>query len=202
MSMAVSGGFSPYDVIAFVQEHAEKYASMVKSEMQSAEDRSQLVREIADLSATLEDCKNRGDWAKGKQALEAFMEKHPETWGGGSMDMVQAVWDLDAWSRGQSIVPSSYAQTNYEGATTWGSSFHATWSESGGVDTPSAQSNVEGWVQRLNDWKDKVSGDDKIGMMTLQSDADQMKNLYEVGSNLVSKSDQIVSTIIGNIGRG
>ncbi len=202
MSMGVSGNFSPYDIIAFVQQHTEKYASMVKAEMQSAEDRSQLVREIADLSADLEDSKNRGDWTKAKQSLVAFMDKHPETWGGGSMDMIDTFCNLKAWSEGGAIVPGTYTRTTYDDATTWNSSFHSEWSTSSGVDAASAQSNMQAWIQRLNDWKDKVSGDDKIGMMTLQSDADRMKNLYEEGSNLVAKLNQIASTIIGNIGRG
>ncbi len=202
MSLAVSGGYSPYDIIAFVELHAGEYAQMVKSEMQSAQDRSQLVREIADLSASLEDAKNRGDWSTAKKALETFMQKHPETWGGGSMDMVEALWNLDAWSQGKSLVPGSYHQTNYEGATDLWSSFHFTSGYSGGVDKAGAQSNVESWVQRLNDWKDKVTGDDKIGLMTLEADADQQNHLYEEGSNLISKSDQTTSTIIGNIGRG
>jgi hypothetical protein len=37
--------------------------------------------------------------------------------------------------------------------------------------------------------------------MKLQEDADRLKNLYELGSNLIAKVDGCASSIISNIGR-
>jgi hypothetical protein len=206
MSMAVNGGFSPYDIIAFVQEHAEKYAAMVRSEMQAAEDRTQLVRDIADFAAALSDAKTRGDWKTARSLIAKFMTNHPETWGGGSMDLIAAYCNTKAWDEGTVIAKDSYHQENFPGATSWEQSFHSTWTGVSGDafkdGTPAMQSILDDVIKRLDDWKEKVTGDDKIGLMTLQADADRMKNIYEQGSNLVAKESQIASLIISNIGKG
>jgi len=206
MTMAVNGGLSPYDVIAFVQEHAEKYAAMVKSEMKAAEDRSQLVRDIADFVAGLSDANSRADWKTARALTAKFMTDHPETWGGGPMDMIATYCNLKAWDEQTVMTENSYQQENSPGATSWENSFHSTWvGQSGDAFTGATgamQSILDATIKRLDDWKDKVASDDKIGLMTLQADAERMKNLYEQGSNLVAKESQIASVIISNIGKG
>src|SRR5262245_55881855 len=205
MSMAVGAGLSPYDVIAFVQEHAEKYAGMVKSEMQAAEDRSKLVRDIADFVAGLSDANSRGDWHTARTLTAKFMTDHPETWGGGSMDMIETYCNLKAWDEHAVIEANSYQQENLPGAASWENSFHSTWIQSGDGfkdATGAMQSTLSAAIKRLDDWKDKIAGDDKIGMIIFQVDAEWMKNLYEQGSNFVAKESEIASVIIGNIGKG
>jgi hypothetical protein len=174
--------------------------------MQAAQDRSHLVREIADFASKLEEFKTRSDW-KGARALTAdFMSKHPETWGGGSMDMIEMYCNIKAWDEGGMIDNNSYTQTNYPGEDSWPNSFGSQWTATSTADDETAGAKAQGimdtWIKRMNDWKDTVSGDDKIGMMTLQADADHAKALYELGSNLVSKEDQVAALIISNIGKG
>jgi hypothetical protein len=204
MSMPVTGIYSPYDVIAFVQQHTEECSKMVKSEMQAAQDRTQLVRDIADLTSALEDAKNRADWHKARVLTAEFMTKHPETWGGRSMDLIEAYCNMKAWDEGHVIAANTYSQVNYPDGSNWGESFHSEWvnAEANDDTKPAQQSMLAGWIKRLDDWKDQTTSDDKISMMTLEADADHMKNLYETGSALVAKTDQTMSTIIGNIGRG
>jgi hypothetical protein len=206
MPMSISAGFSPFDVITFVKLHAQEYAEMAKSEMVNAQDRSHLVRDIADFAAALEDAKNRGDWHKARQLTWDFMSKHKETWAGGSMDMTEMYCNFKAWDEGNVIQVGTYTQTNYPNADSWQSAFHSDWvstkQDDDGNWQKNAQSNMDEWIKRLNDWKDQVTGDDKIGIMTVQADADQANNLYSLGSNFISKEQQVTSLIISNIGKG
>ena len=122
------------------------------------------------------------------------------------MDMIETYCNLKAWDQQTVIVANSYQQENFPGATSWENSFHSTWSSQSGDAfkdaTGTMQSILGAAIKRLDDWKDKIVSDDKIGMLTLQADAEHMKNVYEEGSNLVAKESQIASLIIGNIGKG
>jgi len=202
MSTINATGLSPYDVIAFIQEHTQVYSSMIKDEMTAAQDRTHLVKDIADLEAGLETCKAGGDWKRANQLVWDFQTKHPDTWGGGSHDMCELACQTKAWSDGYSMVPNSYKQENYANATDAGSSFHSSWGQNAGVDVGSAQAILEEAIKKLDSWKDNINSDDKIGLMTLQEHAEDLKNLYETGSNLNAKTDQVASLIISNMGKG
>jgi hypothetical protein len=203
MSMTIQGGISPEEIIAFIQEHTDSCAEQVKGEMQAAQDRTDLVKDIADLAAKMEDYKTRGDWASLDKAIVDFAETHKDAWGGGSHDMVLWVQQTRGWARHATL--DTFGQVNNADAT----SYETSYTVSGRYNDKNWDNNVEdaaktmvaSWIQDLNNWKDQVSGDDKIGMMKLQEDADRLKNLYELGSNLISKVDGCASSIIGNIGR-
>ena len=122
------------------------------------------------------------------------------------MDMIATYCNLKAWDEQTVMTENSYQQENSPGATSWENSFHSTWvGQSGDAFTGATgamQSILDATIKRLDDWKDKVASDDKIGLMTLQADAERMKNLYEQGSNLVAKESEIAGVIISNIGKG
>jgi len=206
MSTISASGLSPYDVIAFIQEHTQAYSSMIKDEMGAAQDRTALVKDIADLQAGLETCKTKGDWTRAHTLIESFQRTHPDAWGGGAQDMCSWISNTKAWSEGAAINPGSYQQENIDQgdskeANGWGS-FHSTWTQSSGVKSEDAQADMEEWIKNLDSWKDTINSDDKIGLMTLQEHAEDLKNLYETGSNLNAKTDQAASLIISNMGKG
>jgi hypothetical protein len=204
MSMAIQGGISPESIIAFIQQHTEDCALQVKGEMQAAQDRTGLVKDVADFAAKMEDCKTRGDWGGLDKAIADFAETHKEAWGGGSHDMVLWMLQTRGWERRETLNPDTYGQVNNADATSFETSYSVTGKYNDNWDNNvenDAKTMVASWIQELNNWKDQVSGDDKIGMMKLQEDADRLKNLYELGSNLISKVDGCASSIIGNIGR-
>jgi hypothetical protein len=185
MDLAIHGGMSPEDIIAFIQEHTEEYSAMVKTEMQGAQDRADLVKDIASLCATLQRAKVGPDTAanmeRAKAAhdeLVAFAQKHPDV----PVDLKTMTANTAAWS------------TN--GHVEWESADHHT---EEGVDKDMANGDLDCIINDLSNYKDKVNGDDKIGMMTLQEDASRMKELYELGSNLLAKGDQTSSVLINNI---
>jgi hypothetical protein len=202
MSMAIQGGISPEEIIAFIQEHTEAYAAQIKGEMQAAQDRTGLVKDIADLASKMEDYKTRGDWVGFATAISNFAEKHEEAWGGAAHDMVPWLIQAVAWAGGRTV--NAYNETINPDATDFRSSYSASpdtkanWNDDIAND---AKSMASAWIQQLTDWKDEISGDDKIGMMKLQEDADRLKNLYELGSNLIAKVEGCASSIIANIGR-
>jgi hypothetical protein len=193
-------GLSPYDVIAFIQEHTQEYSSMIKDEMAAAQDRTHLVKDIADLEAGLETCKTSGDWTRANKLIWDFQKTHSDTWGGGPHDMCEWFSQTKAWSEGCTV--HNYQQENFANATDAGSSFHSTWDQKRDLSNESAQPIMEEWIKNLDSWKDSVSSDDKIGLMTLQEHAEDLKNLYETGSNLNAKTDQVASLIISNMGKG
>ena len=201
--MTTAIGFSSDGYIEFIKEHAEEFSAMARNEMESAQDRTHLVRDIADFAANLESMKARGDWKGARQATWDFMTKHRETWAGGSMDLTEMYCNLKAWDEGHTIAANTYKQENFPGDT-WQSSFHSDWQTGGPIDDAKgdAQAAMDTWIKKLGDWKDTVTGDDKIGVMKLQADADQARNLYDLGSNLISKEAQTMSLIISNIGKG
>jgi hypothetical protein len=185
MDLAIHGGISPEDIIAFIQEHTEEYSAMVKTEMQGAQDRADLVKDIASLCATLQRAKLGPDtpanMERAKQAhdeLVAFAEKHPEV----PVDLKAMTANTGAWATNASI--------------SWDSADHHT---EEGVDVKMANDDLDCAINDLSNYKDKVNGDDKIGMMTLQEDASRMKELYELGSNLLAKGDQTSNVLINNI---
>jgi hypothetical protein len=205
MTMAIHGGLSPEDIIAFIREHTDTYAQQIKGEMQAAQDRTQLVKDLADFAARLEDYKTRKDWSGLSRAIEAFMNAHPAlTWGGKPHDMGLWLKQADAWACHRTIRYGTYSQQNHPDAKDARTSFtfqqeaDAEWDD----DVEAAvQTMVTSWIQEMNNWKDQISSDDKIGMMKLQDDADRLKNLYELGSSLVAKVNGCASSIIANIGR-
>jgi hypothetical protein len=204
MSMAIQGGISPEDIIAFIQQHTDDYAAQIKGEMQAAQDRTNLVKDIADVAAKLEDYKTRKDWNGMRAAIDDFRATHEDTWGGHAHDM--SVWreQAIAWSGSETIKAETYVQKNNPDATDAASSYTVVYEKDqdwGDDQQAAAQAMTGAWIQELNNWKDEVSGDDKIGMMKLQEDADRLKNLYELGSNLVAKIDGVASSIINNIGK-
>jgi hypothetical protein len=204
MTMAIQGGISPEEIIAFIQEHTADCAQQVKGEMQAAQDRTALVKEIADLAAKLEDFKARGDWVLLHTEIENFQKTHEDTWGGHEHDMAIWITQTQLWSEGKTMVDGTFVQKNHPGATDGWSSFttecvaNLEFTDS---TKDCAKTIVASWIQELTNWKDALGSDDKIGMMKLQEDADRLKNLYELGSNLISKVDGCASSIIGNIGR-
>jgi hypothetical protein len=204
MDTAIRGGISPEEIIAFIQEHTEDCAQQIKGEMREAQDRTDLVKDIADVAAKLEDFKTRKDWNGMRAAIDEFRATHEDTWGGRAHDM--SVWREQAlaWSTEETIKPETYAQVNDPDATDAASSYKVGYEKDqdwGDDQQAAAQAMTGAWIQELNNWKDEVSGDDKIGMMKLQEDADRLKNLYELGSNLIGKIDGVASSIISNIGR-
>jgi hypothetical protein len=206
MSTISASGLSPYDVIAFIQEHTQAYSSMIKDEMGAAQDRTHLVKDIADLQAGLETCKTSGDWTRAHTLIEDFQKTHRDAWGGGAHDMCEWISNTKAWSEGVTIDPGSYKQENFDQgdskeANGW-NSFHSTWQNKPGLSTEGAQGHMEEWIKNLDSWKDTINSDDKIGLMTLQEHAEDLKNLYETGSNLNAKTDQVASLIISNMGKG
>lgn len=198
-------GISPYEVIEFVQEHASAEAKLVRGEMKAAQDRTALVKDIGDLASDLAGAKVSGDYTQAYKKLGAFMEKHSETWGGGSNDLCEMVSNLQAWSGGTLMQAGTYKQTSYPDAAGPWSSFGSSWDPGAAIDPNDKDQKaaiggaLDSFVQKLNDWKDKVSGDDKISMMALTSDAEDLKNVYGMGSNLNSKFDEITSHLISQI---
>ena len=205
MTMAIQGGISPEEIIAFIQQHTEDYSAQIKGEMQAAQDRTALIKDIADLAAKMEDFKTRKEFGEMHDAIDEFLTTHKEAWGGHEHDMAVWIAHTQTWAGKHTIKPNTYVQTNHPDATTGGSSFYATWGSEDNFNDDGIQQDIQnivsGWIQQLNNWKDQVSSDDKIGMMKLQEDADRLKNLYELGSNLISKVDGCASAIISNIGR-
>ena len=82
------------------------------------------------------------------------------------------------------------------GSINWSSADHHT---EEGVDAKPANEDLDATIRELSNYKDQITGDDKIGMMALQEDASRMKELYELGSNLLAKSDQVSNVLINNI---
>ena len=54
-------------------------------------------------------------------------------------------------------------------------------------------------IAQLNAWSSSVGGDDKIAQMQLTEDAEDLKDLYEEGSNLNATLDQTTATLIQNM---
>jgi hypothetical protein len=202
MTSINAAGLSPYDVIEFIKEHTEVYSSMIKEEMGAAQDRTQLIKDVADLEAGLQNCKASGDWTRAHKLIEDFQSTHKDAWGGGAHDMCEWLSNTQAWSQGVHIDEGTYKQVNYANAQNGGSSFHSTWTQTSGVDNGRAQGCMQEWIEKLDSWKDSINSDDKIGLMTLQEHAEDLKNLYETGSNLNAKTDQVASLIISNLGKG
>jgi hypothetical protein len=177
MDLAIQGGMSPDAIIAFVQEHTEEYSAMVMTEMQDAKERTQLMKDIGDLTTVLtrskpvkdDDDGNRKKFNDAQTALAAFHKKYP--------DFSLAL----------------------DGATQAMANFAAASDNKGHLDVDSASEDMDRLINNLTNVKDKVSGDDKISMMNLQEDASNVKDLYELGSNLLAKLDQSGSVLISNI---
>jgi hypothetical protein len=205
MSMTIQGGISPEEIIAFIQEHTEDYASQIKGEMQAAEDRTSLVGDLARLAGKLQELEAGGQLKSIHAELEAFLSTHEQTWGGREHDITFWLCNAQAWRDGCTMVDGTYEHENHPDATDGASSFCATFDQTQNLDDPNVRSGlkdmVKSWVDQLNNWKDEVSSDDKIGMMKLQENADRLANLYKLGSNLVSNVDGCASSIIANIGR-
>jgi hypothetical protein len=220
MTTAIQGGISPEEIIAFIQTHTEECSEQVKSEMLSAQDRTKLAKDVADLAARLEGLVACGQFEQVHAEIETFFKTHELTGAGNEQDMAAWVSDSEAWrdkdttaqdtgaTKGQ-IAATAYgavaASANMVGAVVVGGHIRPDPSTSAdsspGVAQADAKPTVESWIKELNAWKDEIASDDKIGMMKLQEEADRLKRLFELGSNLISKVDGCASSIIGNIGR-
>jgi len=184
MDLAIHGGMSPEDIISFVEQHTEKYSELIKAEMQQAQDRTDLMQDLANLASSLERCKATGDdntkesnmqkFGDAHKAIEAFLTKHPEF----EPELKGMSESTALWSTNHSMVDGKKKE---------------------GVGTESANADMDKTIHDLTNRKDKIAGDDKIGMMTLQDDASRMKELYELGSNLLAKGDQVGNVLISNI---
>jgi len=202
MSLPVgSSAISPHLVMAFVQQHAAEYSSMIKEQMETAHGRLQLMKEIAELAAQLELAKNTERWDLANEAIAEFMKHNKEAWGGAEHDMCTWWAHTSSWSKGKSVVPHTYEQVNHPNADDGWSSWKGTWNESNGVDTNAARSMVEQWIKELNAWKDEIAGNDKLALMELSESSSRLNELYQLGSNLNAKLHEGAMTIIGNLGR-
>ena len=200
-SYAVGGfGFSSSEVLAFVEAHAQENAGLVRREMNEAQGRNKLSREIADLAAGLAHCKDAKDWPTARDLIGAFMKEHPELVGTKN-DLTPLYFQADAWAHGNVVVKDSYHQTNYDNGGEWGANFTATDQVVPADPFPhdACQSMVQQAIDTMTSWKDEVSGDDKLAIMQLTQDAEEMKNIYSVGSNLLSSGNQTKQTLIGNM---
>jgi hypothetical protein len=217
MTTAIQGGISPEEIIAFIQTHTEECSQQVKGEMLSAQDRTTLTKDIADLAARLEDLAARGDFEKAHAEVEGFFKTHEQACGGHEQDMSCWVSDSEAWrdknttAQDTGATEGQLAATDYSPLTASAGMLGAVLvgghirpdpanSSTGDVQVD-AKPIIESWIKELNAWKDEISSDDKIGMMKLQEDADRLKRLFELGSNLISKVDGCAGSIISNIGR-
>lgn len=202
MSMPIgSSGISPYMVMAFVQQHAAEYSSMIKDQMDSAHGRLQLMKEIAELASQLELAKTTEKWEIANAAIADFMKHNKEAWGGAEHDMCTWWAHTSSWSKGKSVVASSYNQVNHANADNGWVSWRGTWNESDGIDKNAARAMVDSWIKELNAWKDDLAGKDKLALMQLSESSSRLNELYQLGSNLNAKHHEAAMTIIGNLGR-
>ncbi len=188
MDLSIQGGMSPEDIISFIQQHTEEYSALIKTEMQTAERRTELMRDLAELASTLERSKGTGDdnttdsnmtkYGKANVALEAFHQKYPDL----PIDLKVVTANTGAAATNHSI---DYSTPEHK--------------LSDGVSIDSMNGDLTKAISTLTNCKDQIAGDDKLGMMTLQEDASRMKDLYELGSNLLAKGDQVANALINNI---
>lgn len=202
MSLPVgSSGISPHMVMAFVQQHAAEYSSIIKEQMETAHGRLQLMKEIAELASQLELAKNTERWDVANEAIAEFMKHNKDAWGGAEHDMCTWWAHTSSWSKGKSVDASTYEQVNHVNADNGWASWKGTWKESNGIDKDAARSMVESWIKELNAWKDDIAGKDKLALMELSDSSSRLNELYQLGSNLNSKLNDAAMTIIGNLGR-
>jgi hypothetical protein len=144
--------------------------------------------------------KTSGDYSRLRDTIAKFTETHKETWGAGEKPMMEHYVNAEAWASGTMV--KDYKQTAaYPDATTAAGSFHATFTTQGGIDKDKINATLDTWMNDMSAWKDKVSGDDKIAMMKLQEDADNLKNVYGMGSALTSKFNEIAANLVAAIGK-
>jgi hypothetical protein len=206
MTAQIQGGISPEEIIAFIQTHTEECSQQVKDEMLSAESRTKLTKDIADLAAKLEDLAARGEFEKVHAEIESFFKTHEQAWAGRDQDMTSWVSDSEAW-RDKGTTAKDTAASEQQIPATEYQSFTAPVAMIGArlvgghivEDKTDPKPTVEAWIKELDAWKDEIASDDKIGMMKLQEEADRLKRLFELGSNLVAKVDGCANSIIGNI---
>ena len=182
---------SPSSVNAFVAHHAHEYSSMIGDEMKSAQDRATLMRDVASLTATLQASAGTQNWAGAHAAIDAFIKDHPDV--AMTADFSEISAQTKAWADGGSVAKFNVCAAPSDG--------HPNYSFEGGgpIGLDDARKHMDMFIGKANAWKDKIGGDDKLAMMSLTQHAEDLKNIYQMGSNLNAALNQPMNTIVGNI---
>src|SRR5205807_1228522 len=140
---------SPASINAFVAQHAEQFSSMISDEMKGAQDRATLMKDVAGLSASLQACAGTKDWKGANATIAAFIKDHPDV--PLPADFSEIYGQTAAWQEGKMCDSMGGCLPPSDGhANVWG--VH----QGGDIDQAQAQAHMEGFIGKMNAWKDKI----------------------------------------------